>query len=107
MAVLFQYGSNCDSNRLNAPERLSGAATNPRLARTVHVYGIALNVWSNGNGRAASNLRPATDRHAWGVLYDIADDRLTGRGAADRKTMEQIEGPRYEATTVISVTLGG
>jgi hypothetical protein len=107
MALLFQYGSNCDAARLNAPERLGGSATNPRLVQTVSEYDIAFNVWSNGNGCAASNLMPTPGRHAWGVLYDIPDDRLTGSGRPGRKTMTQIEGPRYEARTITVRTTDG
>ena len=107
MALLFQYGSNCDITRLNAPQRLRGAAINPRLAQTVGEYDIAFNVWSNGNACAASNLKATEARHAWGVLYDIPNDRLTGRGPADTKTMEQIEGQRYEAKQITVRTLDG
>jgi AIG2-like family len=107
VALLFQYGSNCDAARLNAPERLGGSATNPRLAQTIDEYDIAFNVWSNGNGCAASNLIPTPGRHAWGVLYDIADDRLRGRGTPGRKTMTEIEGLRYEARTISARTTDG
>ena len=107
MAHLFQYGSNCDATRLNAPERLGGAATNPRLAHTIGEFDIAFNVWSNGNGCAASNLTPTPGRHAWGVLYDIPNDRATGKGRPGPKTMEEIEGPRYQATTITVQTTDG
>jgi cation transport regulator ChaC len=107
MTLLFQYGSNCDNTRLNDPERLGGAAINPRLAQTVGEYDIAFNVFSQGNGCAANNLTAAPGRHAWGVLYDISDDRLTGKGAVGRKTMAQIEGPRYEPRTITVRTADG
>jgi cation transport regulator ChaC len=100
MTLLFQYGSNCNADRLNAPERLDGAAENPRLARTVDASEIAFNVWSQGNGCAASNLVPTPGQYAWGVLYDIPTDRLKGQRADGKKTMAQIEGPRYEPTTI-------
>jgi len=76
MTLLFQYGSNADADRLNAPERLDGAATNPRLASTVGEYDIAFNVYRQGNGCAATNLVPTPGQYAWGVLYDIPTDRL-------------------------------
>lgn len=104
--LFFQYGSNCDAERLNAPERLDGAATNPRLAETIGEYDIAFNVWSNGNGCAASNLMPTLGRHAWGVLYDIPRDLLSGKRTDGKKTMTEIEGPRYEPTTITVRTDG-
>ena len=107
MTPLFQYGSNCDAKRLNAAERLDGAATNPRLAQTAGEYEIAFNVWSQGNGCAASNLTPGPGQHAWGVLYDIPDDRLAGKRRDSKKTMEQIEGPRYEPATITVRTTDG
>src|SRR5678815_4809964 len=102
MALIFQYGSNCNAARLNAPERLGGAALDRGLAQTVEEYDIAFNVWSNKNACAASSLVPAGDagRYAWGVLYDIPSDRLRGTRTDGLRSLEQIEGPRYEEKTI-------
>ncbi len=57
--LLFQYGSNCNAERLNNPDRLNSAATNPTRAETIEEYDLAFYVWSQGNGCAASDLVPA------------------------------------------------
>jgi GNAT superfamily N-acetyltransferase len=103
MPLLFQYGSNCNAERLNAPERLGGAATRSTRAETVDEYDLSFEVWSQGNGCAASNLIPAhgTSRHAWGVLYDVSAERIRGRHRPDgKKTMEEIEGKLYEEKAI-------
>jgi cation transport regulator ChaC len=98
MMLLFQYGSNCDEQRLNSPERLDGAAKNPLLAETVDEYDLAFDVWSRTNACAASNLvtAPETGRRALGVLYEVPADLIRGRRSDGKKTMTDIEGPSYE-----------
>lgn len=59
MPLLFQYGSNCDTTRLNSPERLAGAAEDLGWAETIEEYDLAFDVWSGGNKCAASDLVPA------------------------------------------------
>jgi cation transport regulator ChaC len=102
MSLVFQYGSNCSSSRLNLPERLGGTAITRGVAQTVAKYDIAFNVWSQKNGCAASDLISAsgTGQRVWGVLYDIPVDRLRGRRTDDANTLAQIEGQRYEEKTV-------
>ncbi len=56
MPLVFQYGSNCDAERLNSPERLGGAAVDRGLARTVQEYDIGFDVRSQINQCAASDL---------------------------------------------------
>ena len=72
-------------------------------AQTIDEFDLAFDVWSQGNGCTASDLLPApgTGRHAWGVLFEIPADRIGGRNRPDGlKTLEEIEGPRYEALTI-------
>jgi cation transport regulator ChaC len=98
MPLLFQYGSNCLTARLKSPQRLNGAAMIVGRAQTLDEYEIAFDVWSNGNGCAASDLIAATGtgHRAWGVLFEVPPDRIRGRNHPKGKTMEEIEGPRYE-----------
>lgn len=105
MAMVFQYGSNCDQRRLNAPCRLDGAATVPEKAQTVEDYELAFDKWSTKNKCAAANLVRRGSRKAWGILYDIPDDRIDGHGAATKRTLADIEGPSYEKK-FIEVTTG-
>lgn len=110
MPLIFQYGSNCLTARLNGPQRLNGAAVVVGRAQTVDQYDIAFDVWSQSNGCAASNLVPApgTNHHAWGVLYKIPEERIWTAKARGQKTLEAIEGANYAGTTirVRSETLG-
>lgn len=98
MPPVFQYGSNCDEPRLNAPERLAGDALCLGRAETVDEYEIAFDVWSQTNACAASDLVPVagSNRRSWGVLYEIPAGLIQGRRSDGRKTLAQIEGNRYE-----------
>jgi hypothetical protein len=99
MPLVFQYGSNCDTGRLNGPKRLAGAAVCLGLAQTSDEYEMAFDVWSDGNGCATADLvsAPGSGLHVWGVLYEIPADRIRGRKRPDgKKTLEEIEGRRYE-----------
>ena len=95
MALVFQYGSNTSSARLNAPERLRGEANALGLAYTVGQYDLGFSVWSKTNNCAAADLVRAPGRKTWGVLYEIPDNLLSKETAGDRKSLEAIEGPRY------------
>jgi len=98
MPPVFQYGSNCDAERLNVPERLAGDARDLGRAETIEEFDIAFDVWSQTNGCAASNLIrvPCSGRRAWGILFEIPAVLIRGRRTDDRKTLAQIEDPRYE-----------
>lgn len=103
MPLLFQYGSNCDTTRLNSPERLAGAAEDLGRGETIEEYDLAFDVWSGGNKCAASDLVPApgTGRHALGVLFEVPADWIRGKKRPDgKKTMEEIEGSRYAPTPI-------
>ena len=97
MAKVFQYGSNCDEERLNSPKRLGGAAHLISRAQTVDNFEIAFDVWSRKNKCAAADLVRRGNKPAWGVLYEIAEDFIDGSPRVDgRKTLVHIEGGNYE-----------
>ena len=98
MAKVFQYGSNCNAERLNSPKRLCGAAKPIGKAQTVEFFQIAFDVWSKTNNCAASDLIRCGDKKAWGVLYEVPDDRI-GK-------LAQVEGKNYEKKC-IQVTHNG
>lgn len=94
MPLIFQYGSNCSTERLNSPKRLDGAAEPRGRAQTVSEYEIAFDVWSDGNRCATADLIPAheTGLHAWGVLYETSEQGL--------KRLRKVEGPHYEKKAI-------
>ena len=95
MALVFQYGSNTSSSRLNSEERLRGDAVPLGLAYTVGQFDLGFTVWSETNNCAAADLVPARGKQAWGVLYEIPEDLLSKRTAGNRKSLDAIEGSRY------------
>ena len=95
MALVFQYGSNTSSARLNAPERLRRDAKSLGLAYTIGQYDLGFTVWSKTNNCAAADLVQTPGRKAWGVLYEIPDNLLSRETAGDRKSLDAIEGSRY------------
>lgn len=99
MPLVFQYGSNCTSARLNGPNRLKGRAKDLGRAQTVEEFDIAFDVVSKTNGCAASNLIQTPGRKAWGVLYELSEDGL--------KNLREIEGPRYEEKPILIVDQEG
>ena len=96
MAKVFQYGSNCDEERLNCPERLRDAAHLICRAQTVDNFEIAFDVWSSKNKCAAADLVRIGNKPAWGVLYEIAEDFIDGSPPDGGKTLAGIEGKNYE-----------
>ena len=101
MCLIFQYGSNCLTARLNSRERLNGAAEEMGCAQTVNEYEIAFDVWSESNNCAAADLIPATGtgRFPWGVLYKTSE-----RGLA---RLREVEGRRYEEIRIPVRTTAG
>lgn len=95
MALIFQYGSNTSSLRLNSPERLDGAAISLGLAYTVGQFNLGFTVWSKTNNCAAADLVRARGKKVWGVLYEIPDNLLSKDPAVGRRSLDEIEGPRY------------
>jgi len=79
MALVFQYGSNLDVNRINSAERLGGKAI-PLGVAELDGYKIIFNVFSKGNKCAVTNIHKK--RHfigkekIYGVLYKVPDNLL-------------------------------
>jgi hypothetical protein len=96
MPLVFQYGSNCDSKRLNNSERLNGDAVDLGLVQTVDEYEIAFNKWSTKGRNAAADLTRTRKggRRCWGVLYQVSR-------AGFKKLREDIEGPGYRPQRVL------
>lgn len=87
MALVFQYGSNMSTARLNAADRLNGAAIDCGLVATSDRYELAFDVWSKRNDCAAADIvESVSGRQIWGVLYYVPDDcmprldRIEGNG---------------------------
>lgn len=95
MGLIFQYGSNTSSLRLNSQERLCGEAMSLGLAYTVGQFNIGFTVWSKKNNCAAADLVRARGKKVWGLLYEIPDDLLSKTTAAGRKSLDEIEGQLY------------
>lgn len=94
MRLLFQYGSNMSSARLNGADRLAGDARICGVARTVGFFEFGFNVWSGANSCAAADIEPCpAGRQIYGVLYEIPE-HLIRRDSAQlhrRKSMDAIE----------------
>ena len=106
MIKVFQYGSNCNEERFNSPKRLCGAARLLGKAQTIEFFRIAFDVWSRKNNCAASDLIPGGENKAWGILYEVPDDRIDGRRTDGCRTLAQVEGNNYEKKC-IQVTYEG
>ncbi len=107
MGLVFQYGSNCDERRLNSPKRLNDAARPIGKAQTAENFEVAFNVWSDGNKCATADLVRCGEGKAWGALYKVPNNRITGpKRINGLRTLAEIEGPRYELQH-IRVTIGG
>jgi hypothetical protein len=95
MPLVFQYGSNCDRERLNNSDRLDGDAVDLGLAQTVREYEIAFNKWSTKGQNAAADLAKPRQggRRCWGVLYRVS--------RAGFKKLREIEGPSYRPQRMV------
>ena len=91
MALVFQYGSNMLTSRLNGPSRLDGAAVPLALARTVESFDLAFTRMSTRQGYAVADLVPGS-RQVYGVLYDIPDSRVYRNETSNVVTLDEIEG---------------
>jgi AIG2 family protein len=96
MPLVFEYGSNCSKGRLNSPNRLNGHAEDRGRAQTIEDFDIVFDSYSQTNGCATSDLAPTPGRKVWGVLYEIPDQLIRGRGKKDQKTLEEIKEFQYE-----------
>ncbi|MBE9507726.1 MAG: gamma-glutamylcyclotransferase [Chloroflexi bacterium] len=92
MALVFQYGSNISSDRLNSPDRLQGDAVPVGIARTMDDFELDFTVWSRSNSCAAADILPGAGRKVWGVLYEIPDYLIKRDTAGGRRSLDAIEG---------------
>jgi cation transport regulator ChaC len=106
MALVFQYGSNLDSARLNGPTRLQGDARVLSKAVTQDDFEFVFDIWSTSEGgRAAADIISGRGQKIWGVIYDIPDyliKRSTAQ-ARQRKALDAIEG---EGTNYKRIPIG-
>ena len=88
-----------------------GAATPLGLFETARAYRLEFSVPSRKNNCAAANLVPAAERCIRGVVYEVPGHLMSKRSAGPRRSMDEIEGPRYhrEAIDLLDPTglLGG
>src|SRR5438045_3551831 len=96
MALVFQYGSNTSSGRLNSDDRLRGDARDLGLVRTQASFELHFDVWSETNKCAAADIREDSVRQIFGVLYEIPDYLMSRTTSGARKSLDEIEGRRYE-----------
>jgi AIG2-like family len=93
MALVFQYGSNADSERLNSTTRLQGEAKPIGIAYTEQDFELDFTVWSKTNACAAADIVPCSGRKIWGVIYEIPDYLIKRETApSNRKSLDSIEG---------------
>lgn len=90
--LVFQYGSNMSSQRLNAADRLMGDATFSTIAQTAEPHELEFSVWSKGNDCAAASIRKGPGMLLWGVVYEIPDHLVDRRTAGTRKSLDAVEG---------------
>src|SRR5262245_37072405 len=100
MALVFQYGSNTSSSRLNSPHRIKDDAESIVLAVTVETFELDFTTWSKKNNCAAADLREGLGRRIYGVLYKIPDYLLARETAAPRKSLDGIEGRNYRRQVI-------
>jgi gamma-glutamylcyclotransferase (GGCT)/AIG2-like uncharacterized protein YtfP len=92
MALVFQYGSNMSSQRLNSAVRLNGEAKVIGIAYTESNFEFVFDIWSRTNNCAVANLLAGTGRAIWGVLYEVPDGLIRRETAGTRQSLDAIEG---------------
>ena len=102
MALVFQYGSNTSTTRLNSKNRLAGAAKSLGLAQTEEEFELDFTYYSRSNGCAAADLTIGGSKKIYGVLYEIPDEKVFRSKAKGARTLDDIEGEgtAYKRTTI-------
>src|SRR5437879_2239997 len=93
--LVFQYGSNTSSERLNARERLDSSARDLGLARSVMPHKLRFTHFSEGNQCGAADLLQdeRAGRLIVGVAFDVPRHRIfRPECRAGEKTLDEIEG---------------
>jgi len=94
--LLFQYGSNMSSRRLNEPRRLNGAAI-PVGSVVLEGWEVRFDLYSRTNGCGVADIVPAQDETVYGALFEVPRELLIAPAGA-RSRMDEIEGARADAT---------
>lgn len=92
MALVFQYGSNMSTERLNSVNRLNGFAKFKAIAYTKDKYDLVFDIWSNTNKCAAADIIYGSGRTIWGVIYEIPNELIERDKTNQKKTLDGIEG---------------
>lgn len=93
MPLVFQYGSNMSSVRLNGADRLRGHATIIGVAETQDIFQLVFDIFSGGNNQcAAANLVSGSGRRIWGVLYEVPAEFIARDPKRLRPSLDAIEG---------------
>lgn len=102
MALVFQYGSNTSSERINSNDRLRGDACPVGIAYTEDDFELEFIVWSHRNQCATANIAPSSGRKIWGILYEIPDYLVRRETSGSRRSLDAIEGEgqNYQRTTI-------
>lgn len=99
MALVFQYGSNTSSTRLNLPDRLCGDAKDLGLVCTQARFELDFDIWSSTNNCAAADIREGAGQ-VIGVLYEVPDYLVDRATAGARRSLDAIEGLRYQRRSI-------
>jgi len=92
MALVFQYGSNTSSERLNSNARLRGDARLVGIAQTEDDFELEFTTWSHTNRCAVADIVPGSGRKIWGVVYEIPDYLIRKETSGERKSLDAVEG---------------
>lgn len=92
MALVFQYGSNMATARLNSGDRLKGTARPVGIAVTEENYRFVFDIWSKDNDCAAADIVEGSGRKIWGVVYEVPDRLIQRDTAKPDKSLDAIEG---------------
>jgi len=103
MALVFHYGSNTSSERINSNDRLRGDACPVGIAYTEDDFELEFTVWSQSNQCVAANIVPSYGGKIWGVLYQIPDYLIRRETSGKRRSLDAIEGEcqNYRRTTIV------
>ena len=108
MALVFQYGSNLSSRRLNGADRLQGGARVVATAQTLQRYRLDFTVWSQHNHCAAADLvADEAGRSIYGVVYEIPERLIYGYHEHMTLDRIELEGQSYRRESVAVWMDGG
>jgi hypothetical protein len=94
--LLFQYGSNMSSRRLNEPSRLNGAAISVGSV-VLEGWGVRFDLYSERNGCGVADIVPSQDETVYGVLFEVPRELVIAPDGG-RSRMDEIEGARAGAS---------